>query len=153
MTASDQYRDFSREQENPGAIRGKPGSWYARNVISQATARGTSLSRCSPERERKHIGAGLPPEPLSYSMTSSARARSVGGTSSPSAFAVFRLITSLVFGRRLDREVGGPGSDMPQQHGARFFLEGLGLCHETRCLVATFPSPLQQPSLSPLRVR
>ena len=32
MTASDQYRDFSRGQENPGAIRGKPGSWYARNT-------------------------------------------------------------------------------------------------------------------------
>ena len=32
--------------------------------------------------------------PLGYSMTSSARARSVGGTSSPRTFAVFRLITS-----------------------------------------------------------
>ena len=42
-----------------------------------------------------------------YSMTSSARASSVGGTSSPRAFAVFRLITQLVFGRRLHREVGG----------------------------------------------
>ena len=33
-------------------------------------------------------------EPLGHSMTSSARASSVGGTSSPRAFAVFRLITS-----------------------------------------------------------
>ena len=33
-------------------------------------------------------------QPLGYSMTSSARASSVGGTSSPRALAVFRLITS-----------------------------------------------------------
>src|SRR4029079_11741561 len=32
-----------------------------------------------------------------YSMTSSARARTVGGTVRPSAFAVFRLITSSYF--------------------------------------------------------
>ena len=37
---------------------------------------------------------GYPPEPLGYSMTSSALASSVGGTSSPRTFAVFRLITS-----------------------------------------------------------
>jgi hypothetical protein len=32
----------------------------------------------------------------SYSITSSARASSVGGTSMPSAFAVLRLITNLI---------------------------------------------------------
>jgi hypothetical protein len=32
--------------------------------------------------------------PCAYSITSSAHASSVGGTSSPRAFAVFRLITS-----------------------------------------------------------
>jgi hypothetical protein len=37
---------------------------------------------------------GHPAERPNYSMTSSARASSVGGTSSPSAFAVFRFITS-----------------------------------------------------------
>src|SRR6266508_2573772 len=37
------------------------------------------------------IGAGVA---LRYSITSSARASSVGGTLNPSAFAVFRLITS-----------------------------------------------------------
>jgi hypothetical protein len=41
-----------------------------------------------------------------YSITSSARASSIGGTSRPSALAVLRLITSLVFGRRLLRQVG-----------------------------------------------
>ena len=41
-----------------------------------------------------------------HSITSSARASSVGGTSRPSAFAVLRLITSLVLGRRLHRQVG-----------------------------------------------
>src|SRR4029077_8387162 len=35
---------------------------------------------------------------LPYSMTSSARASSAGGTSSPSALAVFRLMTSLFAG-------------------------------------------------------
>ena len=42
----------------------------------------------------------------SHSITSSARASSVGGTSRPSALAVFRLMTSLVLGRRLHRQVG-----------------------------------------------
>src|SRR5205823_6518637 len=43
-------------------------------------------SRCATE-ERDEVAAG-------HSITSSARASSVGGTSSPRAFAVFRLITS-----------------------------------------------------------
>ena len=41
-----------------------------------------------------------------HSITSSARASSVGGTSRPSAFAVLRLITELVLRRRLYRQVG-----------------------------------------------
>ncbi len=41
-----------------------------------------------------------------YSITSSARASSDGGTSRPSALAVLRLSTSLVLGRRLHRQVG-----------------------------------------------
>ena len=40
-----------------------------------------------------------------HSITSSARASSVGGTSKPSAFAVLRLIAKLVLGRRLHRQV------------------------------------------------
>ena len=42
------------------------------------------LSRCSNVREQS----------CGYSMTSSARAESVGGTSRPNSFAVFRLITN-----------------------------------------------------------
>ena len=41
-----------------------------------------------------------------HSITSSARASSVGGTSRPSAFAVLRLIDQLELGRRLHRQVG-----------------------------------------------
>ena len=41
-----------------------------------------------------------------HSITSSARASSVGGTSRPSALAVLRLIDELVLGRRLHRQVG-----------------------------------------------
>ena len=41
-----------------------------------------------------------------HSITSSARASSVGGTSRPSALAVLRLIDQLVLGRRLHRQVG-----------------------------------------------
>ena len=41
-----------------------------------------------------------------YSITSSARASSVGGTVRPSALAVLRLIDQLVLGRRLHRQVG-----------------------------------------------
>jgi hypothetical protein len=43
---------------------------------------------------KRTISALVLLSPSGYSMTSSARARSVGGTSSPRAFAVFRLITS-----------------------------------------------------------
>ena len=42
-----------------------------------------------------------------YSITSSARASSVGGTVRPSAFAVLRLMTSSILGRRLHRQIGG----------------------------------------------
>ena len=51
-------------------------------------------------RTRLREGTGIVDEtipafsPSSHSMTSSARARSVGGTAMPSAFAVFRLMTS-----------------------------------------------------------
>ena len=41
-----------------------------------------------------------------HSITSSARASTDGGTVRPSALAVLRLITSLVLGRRLHRQVG-----------------------------------------------
>src|SRR5262249_35159721 len=51
-----------------------------------------AVSRCSEER--------------SYSITSSARASTVAGTSRPRVFAVFRLITN-VFGRGLHRQGGG----------------------------------------------
>jgi hypothetical protein len=40
------------------------------------------------------------------SITLSARASSVGGTSRPSAFAAFNLMDQLEFGRRLYRQVG-----------------------------------------------
>ena len=45
-----------------------------------------------------------------HSITSSARASSVGGTSRPSALAVFRLIAELELGRLLDRQVGRLGA-------------------------------------------
>src|SRR5262245_7893756 len=45
-----------------------------------------------------------------YSITSSARARSDGGTVSPSALAVLRLITSSNLVGRLDRQVGRPSA-------------------------------------------
>ena len=41
-----------------------------------------------------------------YSITSSARASSDGGTSRPSALAVLRLMTSSILVRRLHRQVG-----------------------------------------------
>jgi hypothetical protein len=41
-----------------------------------------------------------------YSITSSARASSVGGTSRPSALAVLRLMTNSNFGRHLHRQIG-----------------------------------------------
>ena len=44
---------------------------------------------------------------IAYSITSSARASSVGGTARPSALAVLRLIDQLILGRRLHRKVGG----------------------------------------------
>ena len=41
-----------------------------------------------------------------HSITSSARASSVAGTSMPSALAVLRLMTSFVLGRRLHGQIG-----------------------------------------------
>ena len=60
-------------------------------------------------------GAAAPPSSVmnsrrSHSITSSAAASSAGGTSRPSAFAVLRLMTSFVLGRRLHRKVGGLGA-------------------------------------------
>ena len=46
----------------------------------------------------------------SHSITSSARASSVGGTSRPSALAVFEVDDQLEFGRLHDRQVGGLGA-------------------------------------------
>jgi hypothetical protein len=48
--------------------------------------------------------------PISYPITSSAAARSVSGTSMPSALAVPRLIGELELGRLYDRQVGGLGA-------------------------------------------
>ena len=64
-------------------------------------------------RARRHRPRGRAAEsrdelaPFHHSITSSARASSVGGTSRPSALAVLRLIDQLVLGRRLHRQVGG----------------------------------------------
>ena len=65
------------------------------------------LLRARRERPRRRRAAEQRDElaPL-HSITSSARASSVGGTSRPSALAVLRLIDQLVLGRRLHRQVG-----------------------------------------------
>ena len=65
------------------------------------------LLRPRRERPRRRRAAEQRDElaPL-HSITSSARASSVGGTSRPSALAVLRLIDQLVLGRRLHRQVG-----------------------------------------------
>ena len=57
------------------------------------------LSRCA----RSCICSAAQP----YSITSSARASSVGGSSKPSALAVLRLMHQLELGRLLHRQVGG----------------------------------------------
>src|SRR5262245_6906112 len=65
------------------------------------------LLRCRDFRPRARNG----PEHLpanGYSMTSSARLRSVGGTATPSTFAVLRLMTSSIF-------------DLLHWHVGRFF--------------------------------
>ena len=61
-----------------------------------------------PRRERPCGGAADQGDELAapHSITSSALASRVGGTSTPSAFAVLRLIGKLVFGRRLHGKVG-----------------------------------------------
>ena len=45
-----------------------------------------------------------------YSITSSARVRSLGGMVRPSALAVLRLMTSSYFGRKFHRQVAGFGA-------------------------------------------
>jgi hypothetical protein len=75
------------------------------NVWTDAHLTGIHLGSLTEQMQLRAASAstsarGYPPEPLGYSMTSSARARSVGGTSSPRAFAVFKVDHQLVAGRR-----------------------------------------------------
>ena len=67
-------------------------------------------SACCARAASGHAAAAPPSSVMNsrrlHSITSSARASSVGGTSRPSALAVLRLIDQLVLGRRLHRQVG-----------------------------------------------
>ena len=67
------------------------GSEQSRTAPSPPPREGAVRMLSSPRRSSASKAGH---EPLGYSMTSSTRASSVGGISSPSAFAVFRLITS-----------------------------------------------------------
>jgi hypothetical protein len=90
--------------------------WATPVVQSQQIRRGMSqLGHC-----RTHASQETNGRLLGYSITSSARASSVGGTSRPSALAVLRLMTrsNLVGTRRKPRESRGrdwatPGSRKP----------------------------------------
>ena len=76
------------------------GDWLLRNPI-------TGIAGCCARAASGHAAAAPPSSVMnsrrSHSITSSARTSSVGGTSRPSAFAVFRLRRSFVLGRRLHR--------------------------------------------------
>ena len=83
------------------------GSSAARFISIADAPHALGLLRARRERPR----AAAPPSSVmnsrrSHSITSSARASTVAGTSRPSALAVLRLIDQLVPGRRLHRQVG-----------------------------------------------
>src|SRR6266516_492220 len=64
------------------------------------------------DSSKYQFGTSMPQggHPPHHSITSSARASSVGGTSRPSALAVLRLITSSNFVGCSTREIGGLGA-------------------------------------------
>ena len=70
----------------------------------------TGIAGCCARAASGHAAAAPPSSVMnsrrSHSITSSARASSVGGTSRPSAFAVLRLMTSSKLGGLLDRQIG-----------------------------------------------
>jgi len=106
----------------------------------------------APNGERKHIGAGvalLSPSATQWPHQPARAAWEAHRARGPSWFSGWSPVRSgsaLVQGGWRSRQWYAATAR------ARFFLEGLGLCHETRCLVPTIPSPLQQPSLRRLRV-
>ena len=71
-------------------------------------------SGCCARAASGHAAAAPPSSVMnsrrSHSITSSARASSVGGISRPKAFAVVEVDDQLKFGRQLDRQVVGLGT-------------------------------------------
>ena len=91
----------------PPACRGLPDCPLQPARIADASHPLGRLLRARSERPRRCRAAEqrdelAPP----HSITSSARASSVGGTSRPSALAVVKINDEIEFGRLLDREVG-----------------------------------------------
>src|SRR6516164_8995708 len=88
-----------------------------------------ALLRARSERPRRRRAAEKRDElPPSHSITSSARASRLGGTSRPSAFAVFRLITSSnLVGACTGRSVGFSPLRMRSTYAAAGFQGSLGL--------------------------
>ena len=81
----------------------------ARRRFDEDTDAAHTLRCCALRRERQRRRAAKQCNELAplHSITSSARARSVGGTSRPSALAVLRLMTSSYLVGALHRQVGG----------------------------------------------
>src|SRR5262249_27796453 len=78
---------FPERGHNVGPIGGGGG-------VDQSDHRHRRLLRTRRERPRRRAAEGRDEVAPPHSITSSARASSVGGTSKRSAFAVLRLITS-----------------------------------------------------------
>ena len=79
------------------AERGRPGGIVSANVVLRRNPI-TGIAGCCARAASGHAAAAPPSSVMNsralHSITSSARASSVGGTSRPSALAVLRLITS-----------------------------------------------------------
>src|SRR5215813_3030171 len=93
MTAS---RDIHTSWDyDRGVVLSTKNNQHNYNYLKHSTAvESGSFLRAPRERPRHHAAEQRDELAALHSITSSARASSVAGTSSPSAFAVFRLMTS-----------------------------------------------------------
>src|SRR5262245_5819279 len=84
----------------------------ARSLVKEANRGSCRLLRARRERPRRRAADERDEIAPLHSITSSARASRLGGTSRPSAFAVLRLITS---SNRLGRSIGRSAGLAPRR--------------------------------------
>src|SRR6185503_7855437 len=86
-----------RDSAAPSSPGSRRESHHSDGITDQKSLQRTSATKSANRRPEQVQQIRLGTLPWTYSITSSARASSVGGTSRPSVLAVLRLITSSYF--------------------------------------------------------